>query len=78
MFGQCEFECEFEFEFEPELDCVVVDDPLEEPDDDVPLLAALAIAAPPTAIAPTTPTAASVFCMRVTMYHLLRSSVTLE
>jgi hypothetical protein len=68
MFGQFEFECEFE------LDGVVVvvedEPPDDDPDDDLPL-AALAIAAPPTAVALTTRTAASVFCMRVTIHHLL-------
>jgi hypothetical protein len=71
MFGQFEFECELEFELE--FDGVVIDDePLDDPDedDDFPL-AALAIAAPPTAIAPTTTTAASVFRMRLAIYHLL-------
>jgi hypothetical protein len=74
MFGQFELECELEFGLEFEFDGVVTDDePPDDPDedDDFPL-AALAIAAPPTAIAPTTTTAASVFCMRVSINHLLR------
>ena len=64
MFGQ------FEFGLGLELDCdgvVIVDEPPDDSDedDDFPL-AALAIAAPPTAIAPTMTAATSVFCIRVT------------
>jgi hypothetical protein len=72
MFGQCEFEWEFEFGLEFDCDGVVtLDEPPDDPDedDDFPL-AAFAIAAPPTARAPTTTTAASVFCMRVSIDHL--------
>jgi hypothetical protein len=72
MFGQFEFELEFGLEFD--CDGVVEDDEPDE-DDELPL-AAFAIAAPPTAIAPTTTTAASVFCKRVTNNHLLRVVVT--
>jgi hypothetical protein len=62
MFGQFGFE----FEFECDCDCDgVVDEPDEPDEDDDFPLAAFAIAAPPTAIAATTTTAASVFCIRV-------------
>jgi hypothetical protein len=71
-FGQ---RCELE-EPEPEVDVVDVDADPEE--DDEPPLAAFARAAPPTAIAPTTRSAARIFCIRVITYHLPSSSVTLR
>jgi hypothetical protein len=80
MFGQW---CECEFEFELEFDCdwdgvVVVDEPPDPDEDDEFPLAALAIAAPPNAIAPTSTTAARTFCILVTMNHLLRLFAVLQ
>jgi hypothetical protein len=61
------------------VDVVDVDgDPLDPDEDDELPLAAFASAAPPTAIAPTTRTAATIFCTRVITYHLLSSSITVR
>jgi hypothetical protein len=61
------------------VDVVDVDvDPFDPDDEDEPPLAAFARAAPPTAIAPTTRTAARIFCIRVITYHLPSSSVTIR
>jgi hypothetical protein len=79
MFGQwCECEFEFGLEFDCDWDGVVVDEPPDPDEDDEFPLAALAIAAPPNAIAPTNTTAASTFCILVTNIHLLGLFATLQ
>jgi hypothetical protein len=80
MFGQwCECEFEFGLEFDCDWDGVVDDDEPPDPDEDDEFpLAALAIAAPPNAIAPTSKTAASTFCILVTINHLLRLFAALQ